>query len=79
MEIFRFHPKVGTPIKDWKDALITTKMEALAKLIARECYEEQKKAGGDNYRFKVSGIYDKASGDQHGTVTIEWKMEGGNN
>lgn len=74
MEEFKFHAKVNQPIKDWETTPITTKMEVLSKLIAGACFEEQKKMGGDSYKFTISGIYDKKTNEQHGDVVIEWKM-----
>ena len=66
----KFHTNPNQPITDWNKTLITTKMEAIGKLIANECYKEYTKMGGGEYKFTVSDI--KTNGLDVGTVEIKW-------
>lgn len=73
METIKFNPKPNQPIENWDTTLITTKMEAMAKLIANECYNESLKMGGHEYKFTIKDIYLKSDNTNLGTVEITWK------
>ena len=70
MEIIKFHTNPNQPITDWNNTVITTKMEALGKLIANECFKEHAKMGGNEYKFTISDI--TTNNINVGTVEIRW-------
>lgn len=73
-ETIKFHFKPNEPITDWNNTILTTKMEAIGKLIANECIKEHSKMGGSEYKFTISDIYLKESNKKLGTVEIKWTL-----